>query len=422
MNNVMTLGTGLINHEVFTSTVNEKLFNGRMNDSQRSGIMRLIHAWHQYGNGLDTAMCYVLATSYWETGRRMQPVLETFATTRAQGAARLQRAFDRGQLRWVKTPYWDLRNGHHWIGGGDVQLTHEYNYRGPLRTAVLDKFDKDIYTDPNLVLDPEISAYILIEGMMIGDTAKSDFTSHELEKYINESKTDYHNARKTVNPGDRSSYAEIAAIAGDFHEALGRARVAAGSQFQGPQGEIYDGRYSAQVEDVQRSLKRLGYTELGTIDGRWGARTRAAVLAFRADNGLPLVPRIDGDLLGRLVGGEPRAVSQARSEATVDDLREAGSTDVARNDSVRRMGTAAVGVGGVATVAEETGVLDLVSSVSENTDQIHVALDVLERVKSTVSDNALVLLMGMGALVIYMAWKGNQNRVAKHRTGEYVSR
>ena len=47
------------------------------------------------------------------------------------------------------------------------------------------------------------------------------------------------------------------------------------------------------VEAVQGHLKDLGYHEVGNIDGIVGARTRAAILAFRDDNSLPLVPIID---------------------------------------------------------------------------------------------------------------------------------
>ena len=48
-----------------------------------------------------------------------------------------------------------------------------------------------------------------------------------------------------------------------------------------------------ELRVVQQQLKDLGYYEVGNIDGSYGARTRAAVLAFRADNGLPLTPDID---------------------------------------------------------------------------------------------------------------------------------
>ena len=44
---------------------------------------------------------------------------------------------------------------------------------------------------------------------------------------------------------------------------------------------------------VQQQLKDLGYFEVGIVDRRYGFRTRAAVLAFRIDNGLGLSPDVD---------------------------------------------------------------------------------------------------------------------------------
>ena len=41
------------------------------------------------------------------------------------------------------------------------------------------------------------------------------------------------------------------------------------------------------VRDVQTRLRFLGYHEVGVADGQIGPRTRAAILAFRDDNGLP---------------------------------------------------------------------------------------------------------------------------------------
>lgn len=410
---------GLIDEDVFLAEASKRLFGGKANASQKAGMVRLLNAWDEYGTDIDTQFCYVIATSYWETGRRMQPVLETFASTRAQGAARLQRAFDRGQLKWVKTPYWNKKNGFHWIGGGDVQLTHESNYRGALRQAVLREFDKDIYTNPDLVLDSAISGFILIEGMMSAATLKNDFTGQALEKFVNASSTDYHNARKSVNPGDKSSYAEIAKIAGDFEVALGKARSAGGSRFSGPETDIYNGRYDAQVEEAQKALHRLGYTEVGTADGRWGSRTRGATLAYRADAGLPLVPKLDAEMLASLVGAEKRPVSKARAEATVADLRVAGSTDIARSDSMGRVGKIAVAGGTALAGAEETGILDKLSDQSYN---ISTAMNLLGRVKGVVEGNSMLIIIALGAGLVYFAWQANKNRVSKHQSGEYLSR
>lgn len=69
------------------------------------------------------------------------------------------------------------------------------------------------------------------------------------------------------------------------------------------------------VENVQKKLKALGYTEVGGIDGKLGTLTVAAILAFRNENGLPLVPEIDDEMLVALGTAKPREIGQARAEA-----------------------------------------------------------------------------------------------------------
>ena len=56
---------------------------------------------------------------------------------------------------------------------------------------------------------------------------------------------------------------------------------------------------------MQARLKALGYHEVGQVDGQIGPRTRAAILAFRDDHGLPLVPIIDVELAEALASADP---------------------------------------------------------------------------------------------------------------------
>jgi len=72
-------------------------------------------------------------------------------------------------------------------------------------------------------------------------------------------------------------------------------------------------RVEMSVEAVQRRLKELGYHEVGQIDGRIGPRTQAALLAFRQDNDLPLVPIIDVALIEALETASPREIAPARA-------------------------------------------------------------------------------------------------------------
>jgi peptidoglycan hydrolase-like protein with peptidoglycan-binding domain len=68
------------------------------------------------------------------------------------------------------------------------------------------------------------------------------------------------------------------------------------------------------VRDVQARLRILGYHEVGKADGVMGPRTRAAILAFRDDNSLPLVPIIDVTLTEAFERAEPRGVAPERAD------------------------------------------------------------------------------------------------------------
>jgi uncharacterized protein (TIGR02594 family) len=75
------------------------------------------------------------------------------------------------------------------------------------------------------------------------------------------------------------------------------------------------------VEAVQRRLKELGYHEVGQIDGKIGPRTRAAILAFRQDNDLALVPIIDVALTEALDRASPREIAPERASGTPAESR-----------------------------------------------------------------------------------------------------
>jgi uncharacterized protein (TIGR02594 family) len=68
------------------------------------------------------------------------------------------------------------------------------------------------------------------------------------------------------------------------------------------------------VREVQARLRGLGYHEVGMADGKLGPRSRAAILAFRDDNSLPLVPIIDVALTEALGRAKPRAVAPERAD------------------------------------------------------------------------------------------------------------
>ncbi len=401
--------------KVLHDAVRGTLFKGKMTAKQVAGIERIIAAHDRYGTGLDTALAYHLETSYHETGRRMQPVRETFATSTKQAIDRLEAAWKAGKLKWVKTPYW--REGY--FGRGDAQLTHKANYTGKLRDAVLELFKVDIAKQPDKVLDPEISAFILVEGMTRGHTTKSDFTTYALEDFVNSHMTDYANARKVVNPGEKSSFEPMARDARLWEDAIRAARLAAGEEFRGAENErnLYDGRVYPEVRAVQEQLERLGYHEVGTIDGKWGSKTRTALLGFQADNNLPTKPLIDKDVLAALMMAEPREVSDARKNATVSELREEGAKDIKAADKSELAGYVGTGAG-VLVTADKAGWLDKLGGYSDTLSSVGYAV---QPFKDIITDNLWLILLGVGGVVIWQAWKMKKIRLEKHQTGNDVS-
>lgn len=151
---------------------------------------------------------YIFATAYHETAFTMQPVRETLASTDAKAVAILDAAFAKGQLSWVKTPYWRFdADGKTWLGRGFVQLTHKANYQ-----KAKDKTGIDFVGNPSLAMDAEAAAVVIVRGMIEGW-----FTGKALKDYIG-AKADYINARRIINGVDKA--ATIAGYAGLFEKAL----------------------------------------------------------------------------------------------------------------------------------------------------------------------------------------------------------
>jgi hypothetical protein len=131
---------------------------------------------------------YVLATAYWETAKTMKPVVEAFW---------LSEEWRRANLRYYP-----------WYGRGFVQLTWRDNYVKAGKALKL-----DLTTDPSKVMEPNVSAEILVVGSLEGW-----FTKKKLGDYITLQKSDYLNARRIINGMDKAS--DIAALARAYEAAL----------------------------------------------------------------------------------------------------------------------------------------------------------------------------------------------------------
>lgn len=154
------------------------------------------------------------------------------------------------------------------------------------------------------------------------------------------------------------------------------------------------------VEDLQKLLAGLGYFT-GAIDSDFGPRTRAAVLAFQADNHLETDGKVGQLTREALAGATPRDVSPARAFASLGDLAAAGSR-IARTSRNNIAIGAILGGGGLAAMIDEVaGQADLIQKLFAEHGLI---------------SGGIVLLAG--AFVAWQSWRAGQARVQDHRRGK----
>ena len=193
------------NRSLFFNTVRPMFPGGRLTVDQVAGMERVIDTFFRHGHTDRRWLAYVLATQYHETSATMQPIKEY------GGSAYFRRMYDiEGDrpavaLRLGNTVPGD---GVRYCGRGDVMITGRRNY---------DQFGAllgiDLLGNPDLAMDPAVSARIIIEGMV-----KGLFTGHGLERYFDEETTDPIGARRIVNGKDRAWL--IAGYYDVFHSAI----------------------------------------------------------------------------------------------------------------------------------------------------------------------------------------------------------
>ncbi|SEL75562.1 glycoside hydrolase family 19 protein [Xaviernesmea oryzae] len=197
----------------FFETIRSELFSGTLTLDQRTGMEIILARWRALVPHADRRwIAYGLATAHHETGRLMQPVRETFAGSSAQAICRLERAYRRGRLPQVSTPYWRVdAQGKSWFGRGYVQLTHRDNYATLAMATGLALLD-----DPDLALQTEAAATILVVGLVEGL-----FGGHRIAEFFRAGTADWAGARRTVNGTDRADL--VAGYARHYDAALASA-------------------------------------------------------------------------------------------------------------------------------------------------------------------------------------------------------
>lgn len=173
---------------------------GSLNQSQTDGINFLLKKLDESEILTDARhYAYILATIYHECAFTWQPIKEI------------------GSQRYLQSkPYYP------YFGRGFVQLTWKFNYVA-FNHLVNSRFpDLEIMTNPDDALNPEAAWLITEEGMTKANldiTKEPNFVPGQtLERYLNESITDYISARRIINGTDSAHL--IASYAINFYDSI----------------------------------------------------------------------------------------------------------------------------------------------------------------------------------------------------------
>ena len=181
---------------------------------------------------LRNQLAYLLATALWETAHTMKPVKEAFW---------LSEAWRKKNLRYYP-----------WYGRGYVQLTWEENYK---KAQNILKLGDQLTKNPEKVMEPEVSADILIVGSKDGWFRKGQ----TLDKYITLQKSDFFGAREIIN-GDKNYKKDgqkIGDIIAGYAKQYDRLLKSAGY------GEIPDDRYGDL--ELEKATPKTNYSWLDKV-------------------------------------------------------------------------------------------------------------------------------------------------------------
>lgn len=179
------------------------------------------------------------------------------------------------------------------------------------------------------------------------------------------------------------------------------------------------------VAAMQGRLTALGFAS-GRADGVFGSRTRAAVLAFQAENGLAT----DGT-----IGAETRSVLNSenaksmpvgeRSIETAEDLKAAGSQIVVDAQAVKSGAKVVAAVSVAAGGAQQAAPVDVIAVTKDTVTEIsswHAITDLM----ATTAQWATSHLWILGIVIAFAFWRWGRNiewkRVLDHQLGNTLSR
>ncbi len=194
----------MINRKTFYDKIKSNGLFASIKQSQVDGINEILNAWEVVTQFTDKRwLAYMLATSYHETAKTMQPIEEY-----GKGKGRPYGSKVKHSGIKYTTP------NKIYYGRGHVQLTWFENYELMGRLLCIDLLNK-----PELALQSSVAVKVMFEGMTRGSSSIGDFTGRCLEQYFNKTTNDPVGARKIINGRDKATL--IAGYHSKFLEAIG---------------------------------------------------------------------------------------------------------------------------------------------------------------------------------------------------------
>lgn len=176
--------------------------------------------------------------------------------------------------------------------------------------------------------------------------------------------------------------------------------------------------HRTEIERLQSTLKALGYHEVGMIDGDWGPRTRAALLAFKADNHLPLTPDLDETTWAALSKALPRVVSVERQTAT-----DAPSEAAKAAKAAKKVGIGVVGISALETLLSPiggmSGLAEWISGIGNVASSLRTAFEPIRDLLGLVASNWIIFAILLGIGLIYVGHRVFRDELESYRRGEW---
>jgi hypothetical protein len=191
----------MIDRQIFFDKIRAAPFNGSLGQSTVNGCNAILGEWERRGLPDLRHLAYMLATVRGECGADMWPIHEI-------GGHSYFDKYDFGTSLGARLGNTVPGDGYKYRGRGFVQLTGRSNY-----TKMQQLTGVGLVDNPDLALSPATATKVMFEGM-----ARGTFTGKKLSDYLNDTITDWVNARRIINGTDKA--AKFAEWAKQFHSAL----------------------------------------------------------------------------------------------------------------------------------------------------------------------------------------------------------